>query len=129
MIGMVIVFTIIGVLMLSGILKDNRGNGSPWSVGLVFLLIVGTNAYYWILRIPRQIVVMSDGYVEFASLVRRRRIAVREIRSIRPHASQFGFLIVRTESRKISILNEFDGFHEFLDWLKANTPSVDLRGC
>ncbi len=127
--GMVIIFTVTGVLMLTGVLKDAHGNGPPWFVGLFFLLIIGFNTYYWVLRIPYQIIATSDGNVEFISLLRSKRVAAREIRSIRPHASQFGFLIVGTDSGKISILNQFDGFHRFLEWLKTNNPSVELRGC
>ena len=53
----------------------------------------------------------------------------REIESIKPYSSQFGFLIVRTSGGKIRLLNQFDGFHDFILKLKTANPAVELRGC
>jgi hypothetical protein len=130
MIVVILVFlVVISLLLFSGALKDKRGNGPPWFMGIFFLAVVGFNGYYWVLRIPHRIEVSANSDVEFISLVRRKRIAAREIRSIVPAGSQVGFLVVRTDSGKVHILNQFDGFHDFLLWLKTNNPSVELRGC
>jgi hypothetical protein len=130
MLVVVTVFLVVfALLLLSGVLKDQKGQGPPWFMGIFFLAVVGFNRYYWVLRIPHRIEVSADGQVEFICLVRRKRIAARDIRSIAPSGSQVGFLVVRTDQSKIRILNQFDGFHEFLVWLKANNPAVELRGC
>jgi hypothetical protein len=124
-----VVLLAVALLLISGVLKDKRGQGPPWFMGVFFLAVAGFNAYFYVLRIPHRIEVTGDGQIEFISMVRRKRVAAREIRSIRPAGGQLGFLVVRTDQGKIHILNQFDGFHEFLAWLKTNNPSVELRGC
>jgi hypothetical protein len=128
-VAVLIILLLIALLLFSGVLKDRRGEGPPWFVGVFFLAVAGFNGYYWVLLIPHTIEVVDDGYVEFVSLVRKKRVATRDIRSIVPYAGQFGFLTIRTDHGKVLLLNQFDGFHEFLSWLKMNNPSVELRGC
>jgi hypothetical protein len=126
---MLVVLVLVALLLLSGIFKDKRGEGPPWFIGVFFLAVAGFNTYYWVLRIPHRISVADDGHIEFISFVRKKRLTARDIRSIAPDAGQIGFLTVRTDQGKIRILNQFDGFHEFIAWLKTNNPSVELRGC
>ncbi len=118
-----------GMLLFSGVLKDRRGEGPPWFVGVFLLGVVGFNGYYWVVRIPHRIVASDDGNVEFISLVRRKKVPARKIRIIAPAASQLGFLYVKSDKGKILILNQFDKFHEFLTWLRTINPAVELRGC
>ena len=73
--------------------------------------------------------VSETGEITFISLLRRRSVSGGEIESIKPDRGQFGFLVVRAANRKIRLLNQFDGFHEFIINLKAINPSVELRGC
>jgi hypothetical protein len=73
--------------------------------------------------------VAEDGYIEFICLVRRKSLAARDIRSITPDAGQIGIPAIRTDQGRVRILNQFDGFHEFIAWLKMSNPSVELRGC
>ena len=125
-----VILVLFALLLFSGRLEDKRGESPPWFMGVFFLVVVGFNAYYWVLRIPYRIEVTEhDGHLELISLLRRKRIVARDTRSITPDAGQIGFLTIRTHQGKVRILNQFDGFHEFLAWLKAHNPSVELRGC
>ena len=126
--GMLAIFAIIGVLITSGIFSSAEGNGPPGIFGLIFLLIVGWNAF-WLLSIPHKISVSATGEVQFISAIRRRVTSFSEIKSIKPQAGQFGFLVIKTSQRKIMILNQFDGFHDFIQLLKSRNPSVEIRGC
>jgi hypothetical protein len=123
------VLLLVALLLFSGVLKDKHGQGPPWFMGVFFLVVAGFNGYYYVLRVPHRIDVTEDGHIEFISLVRRKRLTAREISSIAPDAGQAGFFTIKTDQGKIRILNQFDGFHEFLLWLKTNNPSVELRGC
>jgi hypothetical protein len=127
MIGMLTVFSIIGLLFLSGIFQTAQGDGPPRLVGIVWIGIIGLYSY-WVLSLPHTIIVSQSGKVEFMSVLRKRQTTLREIQSIKPD-TQYGFLIVRTSSRKIRILNQFDEFHDFLARLKAANPNVKLQGC
>jgi hypothetical protein len=123
-----VILTVFALPLFSEILKDRRGEGPPWFMG-AFLAVVGFKAYYWVLRIPRRITVAEDAHIEFISLVRRKSLAARDIRSITPDAGQIGFLTIRTDLGKVRIPNPFDEFREFIAWLKMSNPSVELRGC
>ncbi len=126
--GMLGVFTIVGLLFITGIFQSSNGDGPPRAVGIFWLGIVGWY-WYWVLSIPHTIGVSESGNVEFISVIGTRRTTLRDIKSIKPYSSQFGFLIVKTVSGKIRLLNQFDGFHDFILRLKTANPTVELRGC
>jgi hypothetical protein len=126
--GGLAIFVIIGLLIASGFFLAADPNGPPRVFGLVVLLIVGWNAF-WLLSFPHRIVVSPTGEVQFISLIRRRATSLSDIKSIKPERGQFGFLMVRTSQRRIMILNQFDGFHDFILLLKSRNPSVEIRGC
>jgi len=128
-VAVLVILVLVSLLLFSELLTDKRGQGPPWFMGVFFLVVAGFNGYFYVLRVPHRIDVTEDGHIEFVSLVRRKRLAAREIRSIAPDAGQFGFLTIKTDQGKIRIFNQFDGFHEFIAWLKTNNPSVLLRGC
>lgn len=100
----------------------------PPLVGVIFLAITGLYLF-WILALPHRITLAGDGTIEFISVLKRRPVRAEEIRSIKPAGSKFGFFMVQTDRRKIRILAQFDGFHDFLTRLKALHPGVELRGC
>jgi hypothetical protein len=116
------------LLFITGVLQSSNGDGPPRAVGILWLGIVGWY-WYWILSMPHTIGVSESGNVEFIGVTRTRRTTLREIKSIKPYTAQFGFLLVKTGSGKIRILNQFDGFHDFIIRLKTANPAVELRGC
>jgi hypothetical protein len=95
----------------------------------IFWLGMLSWVWYWILSIPYKIQVHETTEIEFIGLIRRRRIKAMEIQSIKAERSQFGFLVIRHTGGKIKILNQFDGFHEFIADVKGNNPLIELRGC
>jgi hypothetical protein len=121
------IFTLMAILFLSGIFKNAKG-GPPEFIGMFFLIMAAWFCYF-ISLLPYQIKVHGYVEIEFVSLLRRRRISPMDIVSIKPYGSQFGFLLVKTNRGKIKLLNQFDGFHEFIANLKAANPSIELRGC
>jgi hypothetical protein len=83
----------------------------------------------WVLSLPHKIMFHQDGTIEFISVLRRRSVLARDVVSIKPEGTAYGFLVVRTARSKIRLLAQFDGFHDFLTRLKAINPTVELRGC
>jgi len=110
---MLILFTVIGFLMTSGAFHSSHGNGPPRLVGLLWLFIV---SWYWylVLTIPHTIVVSESGQVAFNSVICKRLTTMREINYIKPYGGQIGFLLIKTNTGKIRILNQFDEFHDFV---------------
>ena len=129
------IFGILGFLMLVGLFLIFLGlfhpikNGPPWFVGLFFLVVVTVNGYYYVLSMSHTIVVLENGQIEFISLLRRKSFAVGEIISIKPHGSQIGFLLIKTNAGKIRLLNQFDEFHDFIQRVKNTRPGIEIRGC
>jgi hypothetical protein len=121
------IFTLMAILILSGIFKNAKG-GPPEFIG-IFLLIMAAWFWYFILSLPYQIKVYGNVEIEFVSLLHRRRVSPMDIVSIKSYGSQFGFLLVKTNRGKIKLLNQFDGFHEFIANLKSANSSIELRGC
>ena len=58
-----------------------------------------------------------------------RLTAIDNLNLTIPSGQFFGFLVVRTKNKKIKILNQFDGFHDFILNLKSKNPLIELRGC
>lgn len=86
-------------------------------------------AFLWAIRIPRRIELHDDGQVIFDAPLRHLEVQVTEISSIKPGGNNIGFLVVSHSRGKLHLLNQFDGFHEFLTRLKAQNPTIELRGC
>jgi len=80
------------------------------------------------LLLPDRIVVRPTGAIEFVAPLRKVVLMPNEIVSIRPTGGEFGFLVIRHATGKLRLLNQFDGFHEFIMQLKAANPGIDLRG-
>lgn len=136
MIFKIIVFGMLGLLIAIGILfivtdlyllSDATSPG--WFFGLLIILIAGMNSY-WIFSFPHRIIVLDTDEIIFEGLLRQRRTFIRDIESIKADPSQFfGFLVIKTKNDKIMILNQFNGFHDFVANLKSKKPSIELRGC
>jgi len=123
----VIIFMLVGIFFgLS--LSRSMGRGPTPFLAFFWLIPIGF-FWYFILSTPYRINVDPTGEIEFISVLRKRRVMAMEIESIKPQAGKFGFLVVRTSQGKINLLNQFDGFHEFITHLKASNPSIEIRGC
>ena len=121
------VFTLLGFLLVSGLLQHAPG-GPPQFIGIFFLAMTAW-FWYFVLSIPTKINVYDNIEIEFVSLIRKKRVSPTDIESIKPQPFKFGFLLIKTSHGKIRILNQFNGFHEFISNLKANNPATQLRGC
>jgi hypothetical protein len=126
--GALMLLTAVGLSITTGMLPASHGVGPPRAFGILLLGIVAWY-WYWVLSMPHTISVSEPGDVEFIGVTRTRHTTLREIESIKPNSSQFGFLVVGTSGGKFRILNQFDGFHDFILRLKTANPAVELRGC
>jgi len=122
-------FGFLGMTVLFFVLPfTTTGPDAPPSFIGLFPLLVGGWNLFWILRFPHQIVLHTDGTIEFRAVIRKVSMDALEIESIKPANATFGFIIVKGR-RKVTILPQFDNFHEFILKLKQLNPSVIIRGC
>lgn len=126
--GVLGLFSVIGILMITGVLQSQDNGGPPVFFDVLWIGMVSF-LWYMVLSLPHRIEVAENGEINFVSLIRQKRVKPYEIVSIKPEASQFGFLAVKYGGGKIRLLNQFDGFHEFITNLKAINPTIELRGC
>ena len=120
-VGLVLVGIVLGVTVLP---KD------PFAA-VVFLPLAFAAVWFTLLglSIPHTIEWQNDGTIDFCSYRGRTKVTPREIESIQPKRGQAAFLVVQTSRKKIVLINQFDGFHEFLVRLETANPAVKLRGC
>ena len=102
--------------------------GPPLLFGLL-MATVGGLLFWQSALMPRRIIRHADGRIEFVCLARSVMLTPREIVSIRPDRRQFGFLVLKHESGKLRLLNQFTGFHELLTYIESVNPAVELYGC
>jgi hypothetical protein len=117
-----------GLGAILGAALSQNWNGPPLIFG-VFWLAGGGGYWLWLLSFPHTISLSSNGMIEFKSILRRRSVQAFDVKSVKPEWYAYGFLLVRTDQRTITLFAQFDGFHEFLTKLKALNPRVELRGC
>jgi len=126
---MLAVFVSVGVVgIVVGAIGKLSSEGPPvW----VFVILVGFalfNAYMW-LRFPFEIKVRDDSIIEFRSVFRRTTISPMEVKSVRAKRYALGFVDVVHQGGTVHLLNQMDGFHDFISTLKSLNPSVKIQGC
>jgi uncharacterized membrane protein YfcA len=81
---------------------------------------------FW--RLPTRIVLSDEGTVRFESWLRTTEVTVGHIHRIRP-GTRLGYLCVDMQEGEITILAQFDRFHQLLWRLRQMNPGIEIRGC
>jgi len=105
-----------------------RPDGPPVWVFVIVLGIGLFQAYMW-LRFPFEISVRDDNMIEFRSIFRRVTLSPSQIKTVRAKRYALGFVDVIHERGKVHLINQMEGFHEFLTSLKSLNPAVEVQGC
>ena len=95
---------------------------------LVVVLGIGLFSSYTWLRFPFEIRV-NDGMIEFRSVVRKTFVPVADIKSMRAKRYTLGFVDVRHAGGTVHLINQMDGFHEFVGTVKSLNPAAKIEGC
>jgi hypothetical protein len=122
-----IVFPVAGaaglIVATSGPLGANRP--PVWFV-VTFLGFALFNSYYW-LRIPFEIMV-DDTSIRFRSVLRRTSVPAAEVKSVQAKRYSIGLVDIVHARGTILLLNQMDGFHDFVFTLKSLNPSAIIKG-
>ncbi len=110
------------------LVTTGQPGGPPWPVAVLFPGVMGI-VWVMVLRTPHRIEVHADERIEFVAVLRRRIVPVSDIFSVRPHRTQFGWLVIRYSGGRIAIANQFTGFHQLLSELAQRNPGAELLGC
>jgi hypothetical protein len=116
-------FAVLSMCAALGLFSD-----APPAIVFVVGLPIALYASYTCLRIPFEIRVENDT-AEFRSVLGKRVVPLFEISSIRARQFSLGYVGVTHAKRTIYLINQMDGFHEFVTTVKSLNPSVIVRGC
>jgi hypothetical protein len=103
-------------------------DGPPTWVSALVLAFVLFAAYMW-LRFPYEITVSDEASVEFKSIFRKTTTSLSEIVSVHAKRNAIGFVDVVHTRGTVHLLNQMDGFHDFVATIKAANPAVTIKGC
>lgn len=145
-VGDVAITLVVLVLMpkqaLSGLAAFATENGWPGPVGIAGCFLVGVGSLViagllaWLgfrtaLGTPTEIVVNSDGRIEFQSRLRTIVLEASEITSITTgdwyDLNRFE-AVVRHKGGKLTLINQFTDFRDFLATVQELNPTVEIKG-
>lgn len=101
---------------------------APPAIIFVVGLPIALYASCMCLRIPFEIRMENDT-AEFRSVFGKRVVPLSEISSIRARQFSLGYVGVTHANGTIYLINQMDGFHEFVTTVKSSNPSVIVKGC
>ncbi len=123
------VFILVALLGIAiGVAGKIGPDGPPTWVFVLVLAFVLFAAYMW-LRFPYQITIRDDASVEFKSIFRKTTTSLSEIVSVQAKRNAIGFVDVVHNMGTVHLLNQMDGFHDFVATIKAANPAVTVKGC
>ncbi len=117
---------VVGIVV--GAVGKLGSDGPPVWVFVIVLGIALFNAYV-LLRFPFEIRVLDDTVIEFRSVFRRITVSPMEVKSVRAKPYTLGLVDVVHQRGTVHLLNQMDGFHDFLYTLKSLNPAVRIQGC
>jgi hypothetical protein len=118
------VFAGIGVWSIIG-----KEPNSPPGVLAVFLIGIPCLLWFRVLTTPHRITLDVDGTATFISVIRSRQFHLREVESIRPTGTEFGFFKIDFGRGKQKFLGQFTDFHDFVARLRDANPNAIILGC
>lgn len=123
------IFILVALLGIAiGVAGKIGADGPPtWAFALALAFVLFA-AYMW-LRFPYEIVVRDDASVEFKSIFRKTTTSLSEIVSVQAKRNAIGFVDVVHTKGTVHLLNQMDGFHDFVATIKAANPAVTIKGC
>ena|GEM_PF-467510 len=86
------------------------------------------NSYMW-LRVPFEIRILDDTSVQFRSLLRKTTVSPADIKSVRAKRYALGLVDVLHGGGTVHLLNQMDGFHDFVSTIKSLNPAIKIAGC
>jgi uncharacterized membrane protein len=125
-------FGIVELIGIVGLIVAATGklgpDGPPVWVFFLLVCAVSFASYMW-LRFPFEIRVHDDTNIEFRGLFRTMVISLTEIKSVRAKLYALGFVDVVHQRGTVHLLNQMDGFHDFIATIKSINPGVEIKGC
>ncbi len=100
-------------------------------VSVLVAVLVSWNFFHFALAIPIEVRIDEEGVVRFRSRLRTVTIPACDITSITTGAwfdpNRFQ-AVVRHKGGKLTLVNQFAGFRDFLAMLRELNPAVEIKG-
>lgn len=96
------------------------------------LLLAGLSAFGYLAyvrqpKVPTEIAVAEDGWVEFRGRKATQRVPIADLLAIAPGLGRLA-VNVKHAGGRLRVPNRFGGFYDFLATVKASNPSVAIKG-
>jgi hypothetical protein len=123
-----------GLLVIAGLgcfvwsILDTSGSMPP---PFFFLILVGVAGFnLWVSGGVLEVHADDDGNTEFVGPLRRTRVAMSSIMSIKPSqmSTNTSLFVLRHQGGTIRFDPRLDGMHELILEIKRRNPTVELRG-
>ena len=102
-------------------------DGPPFWLFILTFGVALIVSYQW-LRFPFEIRV-EDNSAEFRSLFRTTIVPIAEIKSVAAKKYALGLVDVVHACGTVHLLNQMDGFHDFILTIKSANSAVEIKGC
>jgi hypothetical protein len=124
----ILAWPLVGVAGIAAAMFGAFGHDRSAAWLFVILLGVGLLNSYLCLRFPFEIKVI-DEVIEFRSVVQKTFVPVADIKSMRAKRYTLGFVDVRHARGTVHLINQMDGFHDFVGTVKTLNPAAVIEGC
>jgi hypothetical protein len=92
-------------------------------------LAVGSLIGVTIYRMAHTIILYdTTSTLEFRTFIGSRVVSARDITSVSPSFFQSGQLVIKHANGSVTMLAQFDGCHDLLEWIRKRNPAVILKG-
>ena len=97
----------------------------------IFILLLSVFCFvpYMWLRVVYEIRIRDDAKIEFRCIFRTTVVSPAEIKSVRTKRYALGFVDIVHLNGTVHLLNQMDGFHEFVTTVKSMNPAAEIKGC
>src|SRR5690348_8114120 len=126
---MIAAWSLGGILLVGFGAIGMFGPDGPPTLAFVPMAFVGLFVAYMWLRTPFEIRIRDDEMIEFRSVLRKTIVPPLTIRSVRAKRYSLGLVDVAHDIGTIHLVNQMDGFHDFIARLKELNPAVEIAGC
>jgi len=126
--AMLVSIALLGLaILIPALFSQDEIRPAPWFA----LVWFGFLSWVWFfyLRIPYAITYLDDDSLEFRGLIRKTRVPVKDIISIKAVPLAAGFIKIKTRRGSIRLINQITGLYELLGRVKALNPEVEIKGC
>ena len=123
--------TLLGVFFLYLVVPMSLASSDFLVLGILLVWVLALLRYWvYLLDMPYRIGLKPGEPLEFRSILRKRMVAMEEIRAFKVSPVYPSFLrILTTRKKTIPVINHVSGLHDLIGRVKQANPALETKGC